>query len=152
MIESVVLTKMDKDLPVRGFRISPSDIGANGHNFRYCDGSTGLEDLEEFSAIGEECDEGGWALNHNEVMDGLRGARVYTSASGEYRPIGSVSGMYGTSDGKFVIETDDGDLVIEFPDVSQEPTDLVALGIEIVQSKKGELEVILDQRLVPNQM
>lgn len=51
-MSDTVYTRVKDGAPVRGYLIDPPK---DGHNFEYCDGSTGTVELSNFKAIGEEC-------------------------------------------------------------------------------------------------
>lgn len=75
-----VLSHRDRNTPVKGMRISPEDIGQNGHNFRYCDGETGIEDLSQFVNRRETCPPVVLKVMNEFGIEDLRNARIYTTA------------------------------------------------------------------------
>jgi len=78
----------DRDEPRRGVIISPSDVGENGDNFRFCNGETARVDLKRLSPA-DPCD-GAPPGTFTATAEELRGAPVYNP---DFVFAGSVAGV-----------------------------------------------------------
>jgi hypothetical protein len=145
VVERTVLTKVGGDAPVRGYRISPEDIKADGHNFEYCSGGTAQVDLSQFKSIGEKCKTIGWMAKLDDAKTKLAGATVYTqiAQTNEYTEVGKVIPTENLSHGALSIDFLPGKSKSSLKELS-----IGTKGIDIVRSHSGNFSVILDSELV----
>ncbi|SDE67036.1 hypothetical protein SAMN05421538_10974 [Paracoccus isoporae] len=145
----IVWSHKDRNMPVKGTRISPADIGDDGHNFRYCNGDTGTENMNDFVKRGESCPPDGIRRVHSFTREDLRLAPIYTEvadmAAGQtgYEPRGQIAPpRYDEiAAGNATISAD----WEVFGAMSAVPVmlDLADPGIEYMLQEDGELAVLL---------
>lgn len=143
-VERTVLTRIEGDAPIRGYRISPEDIGPNGHNFEYCNKGTAKVDLSKFKSIGEECEKPGWAYNLEDTKKNLIGASVYARNvdTDEYMNIGKVVPKNHDADDLVTV-----DFYSRKPEKTLQDISVDSKGIDIVRSQTGSFSIILDDEL-----
>lgn len=145
IFERTVLTRVGGDAPVRGYRISPEDIKADGHNFEYCTGGTAQVDLSQFKSIGEKCKTIGWMAYLEDAKIKLAGATVYAqiAQTNEYTKVGEVIPTENLSSGALSI-----DFLTGQSDSALKELSIHTEGLDIVRSQSGNFSVILDNALV----